>query len=323
MEELKLYNPTGKEIKNVDIAITIYTILLYLLYKPLDEILRTAFICGIDVPEQLRLNLPNSILYNQKQIDNNGSKFSFFINYQKKRRCLVGKFPFLATANIYGQDHCGDFYPFIRRYGMCVIEDGVGLYHPLPPEYHSRIGHFLFRLFGIVTNPWGRGTHCNSILYTGIMPLPNDLKKKKHIKINPHEAWNLASEEKKLFILKVFGVSKNDFDIFNERDIWVLTQPLEELGYSTEEKIKLFKDAIMQYDYKRVVFKNHPRDHTDYSKILQGTACLKKPIPWELINFVYDDFKIAITYNSTAIFNMKAHVEKVILDSKYQNIETK
>jgi hypothetical protein len=315
--KLNLKNCTGKPIKNVDLVLTTYSLLLYLLYKPIEEIEQTAFFCMYCLPKDITDRLPNSI-YIEKPNESYRNIFEWIISFIKEKENIKRKFPFLKESKFYGADHNGIFDSILSTNQICVVEDGLGLYYPPKDPKIKTITKLLYTLLGKnYKGFYGRGKHCSKILYTNMFPL--DIREEKLIEINSYQLW-LKDKNKQKKILDLFGLIPDDLKAFDDKTVIVLTEPMEEFGMSEMEKIKLYENAIMNLDKSKIIFKNHPRDHTDYSKFISGVACCRSFIPMELISFFHPSFEMAITYNSTSIFSLDKNVKKIILDDKFKKL---
>lgn len=311
---LIMKNRNNFPIHNVDLVYTTYTLLLYLLYQSKEEIASTAFFCGFGLPQAVIDKLPNSIdcqRYYCGTFNNNPIQYLYFYHQLKQLR---REFPFLKHSKYYGADHLRYHSAIIGYNKMCVIGDGLGLYYPSKFEEPSLWGKILQSIFGIITKPHGRGKHCDSILYTGMLPL--SLPDKKLIKINPAQLWN-EDVEKQRMILNLFDLNQQDLEMFKGKDIIIFTQHLE-LIMSMENKIKIYQDVISQFDNKKIIIKTHPLEDTDYGFYFPNVACFTKPLPMELITFMGIIPKIVVTYNSAAVFNFGDETKKIILDEKFK-----
>lgn len=86
----------------------------------------------------------------------------------------------------------------------------------------------------------------------------------------------------------------------------VLTQPLSEDGYiSEEEKIRKYSQIIESIDKDELILiKKHPRDKTNY--LFKNVIELERQFPSELFNLVDIKFQKVITICSSAVDNLDA-----------------
>lgn len=307
-----IINRTSSELKYIAIPINIYGLLLYLLYMPLEKIWQTAFMLGINEPNEIEKKLPNYIVV-PYEFSNGKGDVKGYLRICRLRYLFYKNFPELRKARIYGADHVLWNSIIIGSKKMCCIEDGLGLYmNPYIgnfPEHYSFKSKILHRLFHVVMRPFGRGNHCDSILYTNFMTL--DIKDKTLIEINPQEQWD-KDRKKQSFILDIFNVSNEDIKKFKNKEVILLTQPV---SMTEKKKIDLYAKALASFAPNDVIIKRHPRDKTDYRKFFPEIECFTKKIPMELLNFMGCRFKVAVTINSTSIFNFNYDIKKIILDT--------
>ena len=312
-----IINRTSSELKYIAIPINIYGLLLYLLYMPLEKIWQTAFMLGINEPNEIEKKLPNYIVV-PYEFSNGKGDVKGYLRICRLRYLFYKNFPELRKARIYGADHVLWNSIIIGSKKMCCIEDGLGLYmNPYIgnfPEHYSFKSKILHRLFHVVMRPFGRGCHCDSILYTNLMPLK--IEDKRMIAIHPQEEWN-KDKEKQNLILKIFDVQKEDLASFNDKKVILLTQPV---SMPDEVKIALYANALSKYAPEDVIIKCHPRDKTDYTKFFPHITCVTKKIPMELLIFSGCHFDVAITINSTSIFSFNDKTKKVILDQSLSRV---
>lgn len=312
-----IINRTSSELKYLAIPTNYYGLLLYLLYMPLDKIWQTAFMLGVKVPTAIEEKLPNYIVVKNK-FYNKRRDVKGYLGIWRLRHAFYKNNPKLRKAKVYGADHVLWSSAIIGRKKMCCIEDGLGLYtNPYIsnfPAHYSFVSKILHKIFHVVMRPFGRGCHCDSILYTNLMPLK--IEDKRMIVIHPQEEWN-KDKEKQNLILKIFDVQKEDLASFNDKKVILLTQPV---SMPDEVKIALYANALSKYAPEDVIIKCHPRDKTDYTKFFPHITCVTKKIPMELLIFSGCHFDVAITINSTSIFSFNDKTKKVILDPSLSRV---
>lgn len=108
-----------------------------------------------------------------------------------------------------------------------------------------------------------------------------------------------------------------------EKKMILITQPLSEDGHLTENvKIKLYKKVVekaISEGYK-VYIKQHPRETTDYTKLLSDVSFIPKLFPIELLNLSKDfSFDLGFTFYSSSLENLQNIKKKVVLGMENLN----
>ncbi|MDT9426944.1 glycosyltransferase family 52 protein [Escherichia coli] len=107
-------------------------------------------------------------------------------------------------------------------------------------------------------------------------------------------------------------------------DVMILTQPLSEDGFISEnEKIRLYDEIIKEYNDKKIVIRQHPRELTDYSLYFKDVKVNKVKAPVELVVLNSPMIKTAVTLFSGGIFNIpcrEKYSKEHHLVLYYQNI---
>jgi len=317
--DVHLQCKNGRDIKNVCYINTVYQLMLYLLYQPMEAIKDTAFVCfdRNGTCSDIFKKLPNNIqltpsLYVSEKCKYKHKRLAWYTDeliMLKLRRKLRHLIPEIKTAKLYGNDHdrlnCAAVY---NGRDYCLIEDGYGLYSP--PKLgvpSSRMSAFLNRILKIDIKTFGRSEHAKEILYTDLADLP--LKGKRLIKINTEKAWKEDGERQKL-ILSVFNLTAEDLKPFRDKKTIIFTQAFPE-GHIA---LALLKEAIDKSDPITTVIKTHPRDTIDYKGLYPDHEVVNKVFPAELLSFVGIKFKTAVTYNSTAVLGLKYPMNRIFLD---------
>lgn len=312
--DLKLINRNEEPIKYLCFSLSPYSLLLYLLYQPINIIKQTSFFSSQGVPKSIKEKLPNCVPFEDYIYTNKFQKYTYLF---LMKHYLRKHFDFINKVKIYGVDGSELMISSILngRKDMSVIEDGLAFYELDAWRLHNPwLTKIVYKIVNHIDYPYGHGSHCREVLYTGLKPIyiPNKIM----TKINPEELWN-ENKEKQQFILDIFGFDYHDLDVFKGKDIILITQPFDELGKHTEkEKLAFYKKAIANYNPNRIIIKRHPREVTDYASSFPGITCFNKPIPLELLSFLGIRFKIAITYFSTAIYNFNYDLQRIIIKSE-------
>ena len=130
---------------------------------------------------------------------------------------------------------------------------------------------------------------------------------------------NLSADDNNR-VISVF-MKGHAIDLVNTKKLIVVTQPISEDGYTTEEyKIQLFAQIIDQYakDYQ-VYLKPHPRELTDYKqKLNRKFVEIPRSFPLEMFdlmkNIVFDE---GVTLFSSCFTNLSCIKHKVNLGKDY------
>lgn len=265
--------------------------------------------------------------------------FCYFKNYIVNNKLLK-----IIKRNdikkIYMQDQLllyGQF--FLNNISNCyVVEDGTANYslelinktnEEIISKYSKRKYNNIFRFklkvidkIKKVYNVFGIGEKVEKIYLTGVLPVPDIISDKVEI-INIKEKWDNLENNKKDKILEIFNISLVLIEELKrtENAILILTQPLSEDGILTEkEKIQIYKEIILNNNKAKIYIKSHPREKTDYKKILEKLnlqiEIIRADFPIELLLFFNIRFKKVITLFSTAALNFKANSDIEFLGTK-------
>ena len=153
------------------------------------------------------------------------------------------------------------------------------------------------------------------ILGTGIGEFKDNRREKLNL-VNIPEMWNNSSQVKRDNILKLFDITEEELNMYSNKDVILLTQAAWQ-GKSTDDMIEMYREMLKPYDKSRVVIKRHPRETMDYEDFFPGYDIITKAFPMELFSLVGIRFKVALTYNSTAIFSFPYDLERVIYDKTF------
>lgn len=128
------------------------------------------------------------------------------------------------------------------------------------------------------------------------------------------------SDEDKNRILKVF-MRGQTLNLGDHKKLLVITQPISEDGFTTEEyKLRLFREIIDEYkkDYE-VYIKPHPREVTDYKATLDRTFIeIPRSFPLELFDLMNNiTFESGVTLFSSGLKNVTCIKNKINLGPGY------
>ena len=134
---------------------------------------------------------------------------------------------------------------------------------------------------------------------------PEDIKHKVK-ELNISDLFNDLNYEQKKQIYLVFKIPEK----IEQDGILILTQPLSEDGFMSEcKKIEIYRNMVLK-ESGMVFIKPHPRDNTDYSKILlNNVRVLSKSFPIEILNFMNVKFSKALTVCSGSIYNFSYPID--------------
>lgn len=284
-----------KNLTNIYVTHSIYSLFLILIIFTLrkkDKII----VSKNDLPKIVlqRLKYKVKVIYEPK------IKLLRFVNYKLLFPWYLRKYLNNNHKIIMSCDHklLGQYFANKKEYFL--IEDGSATYTGTGIK-----NLFLRKLLGLNKESFGRSKFCKKIYLTGLAPIPKEIKDKVEI-INLKELWNKKSETEKEEILAIFGFNDEIINNLKGKNKVLYTQPLsEDRVILEEEKIKLYKKIIKNYNEEELVIKKHPREKTDYKIVFPKVEVLDQSFPAELFNLLEIKFEKAITIFSTAALSDK------------------
>ncbi len=142
---------------------------------------------------------------------------------------------------------------------------------------------------------------CYTVRYPGGLDLTHPLL--EYMDIN--QLWGNLTVDEKNKIARIFQLEKTAFIDLESKKKILITQPLFEDGIcSLEDKIKIYKQILSNYDLNEIVIKPHPRECTNWKEIFPQASVMPHHIPSEVIPMIIPDLDKVITFFSTAAFNM-------------------
>lgn len=286
-----------KKYSRVCIVNNAYALFQYFLLSKVEEINDTFFFFTEDIREEVasrfdhvRLCLPHGKL-----------RQFFFLVWLKIS--ADQRWPFLKTGELWGQDNLLVTSPLIKNRKIILLEDGLLNYTFKPTSKHFK--SFRRLLFGNLSSesPLGYSKNVDIMYLTGAKEIPKALKQKVRI-VNYVNNWTSSSEEKKQYIAKVFGITKEVIQIFEGRPKVLFTQPLSEDKLITlNEKISIYKEIIDSVG-DDLIIKTHPREVTDYRVLFPNNIVFDKPVPLELLSLVGIQFGEVYTLFSSSVLNL-------------------
>ena len=265
-------------------------ILIIMLNKGCDNIL---FIFNKDFFSKLKNKPKNYIIENSSPSKlRRITKKSNNIIYNKRCIFYSELINILGIKKYQGSDHESVFLFFcgIENLDFEVIEDGLINYS----EFNC-FRDLIKKKINIM--PYGCSSIITKIWLTGLRPiLFNDSRNKKI------EYFNLDKENSNNFEKIVnFYFKVPSFFCSTEPKTLLLTQPLSEDLYITEQqKIRIYKD-IINNSQGEVFIKPHPREKTEYSEIFKNCIVLDNDFPCEIL-FVKYQFNYIKTLFSTGAY---------------------
>lgn len=192
-------------------------------------------------------------------------------------------------------------YIFKKFNKSIFIEEGSNLYLKVKPSNKIQ---FIKKYFYRKNLEFYKDDKLLKILVQFPERYPQHLRPKIS-KLDLDEIFNEISKEDKQSIIDIFD-TKLDLDIFFNDCIIILTQPLSEDGYITEEEKKsIFKGLVDKYrkNYK-VILKKHPRENTKYN--INDTIEIEGSFPSEIFRLLDIKFEKAIGVCTSAVNSINA-----------------
>lgn len=289
---------------------SLWSLLVYMLYSNEEEIKRTHyFFVDTGIHETVRKNFNCHVFPT--------------VEWEKKpwplRRLLQPlvrfyyqlRYPYLLNADIYGIDQGLFCQSVIAWHDYTLIEDGIGDYfvsrEPSVRKY-EKIKRVLFG--NIEGHDFGNNNQCRKIVLS--QEPTNDYLKCKGERIDIKKLWDSSSVAKQRLILDKLNVTETDMKELRSRDTILLTQPIAEDKFvSEEEKISIYRKLIDGIDEKSLIIKIHPRELTDYKKYFPNALVFDKRVPMQLFGILGLKYKKAITISSTSVTSFGDDVEIV------------
>jgi len=298
----------------VCIVYTVYQLFFYLLYSSDKEIKDTFFFFGPGIPISFIKEFPNSHYFVKCKTTAERRRLRLYLRLFSRIR-----WPFLTSAEIFGEDHLVFSPGLIGKRHYTLIEDAPLIlsmyYNSQAYKRETKNNKGIKGVFGRFvygnTFHFGRGesNQCEKILLSQYDESPN-LKNKTIEIISLPTLWNEASVEKRDFILSLFNITSNDLLIMENKSIIILTQPFSiDIKMEEEEQIELYRSIIQKYNQKDILLKTHPRDPINYKEYFPEISIITKPIPMQLIDIMGIKFKKAVTISSTAVLSFPYEIE--------------
>jgi hypothetical protein len=197
---------------------------------------------------------------------------------------------------------------------VVLIEDGANLYSfPKPSKFKVLIKKYSYR----ISTDFYLDDKLKSILVQYPEKYPKHLKAKSK-PLNLSFLFEKLRKEDKERLINIFLSDQelnNLLKLNAEETIIILTQPLSEDGYvSEDEKIKIYKEIVNRFNKHKVIMKKHPREKTTYN--FPGVFEIDGYFPSEIFLLLGIRFKKAVGVCTSAISSINAE-EKYNLDENF------
>lgn len=313
---------------------TVYSLLLALILLDcdLDEIL--ILYHKLENKNLLKVKMKFKNTYEIRDINLEKNKLKGYIEEYKNVKELEKVLNRDDITEIYLHDHIKKsnlLLNLIKKKDIFLIEDGTSNYSEknINKEFRTiqkdkykekniilRLKIWTFKKFISKSlknyQAYGISEKIKKIYLTGLLPIPDAIKNKVEL-FNIFDKWEKLESSRKRDILKLFDINTECLqNIENDREekVLLLTQPLSEDRIITEEeKIEIYKNIIQEKKLKKLYLKAHPREKTEYEKVLKKFGIeivrIENSFPIELLKLLKIEFSKVITIFSTAALNFK------------------
>lgn len=204
----------------------------------------------------------------------------------------------IGNANSYLNPFCK-----VKR---LVVEDGFGTSFELEKLARGIYPRNIKSVILLKQSPFYKGP--DSYLLSDSYSIPVNLTNYVDVDIvNIEKKWNMLSESNQSNIMKLFGVTYQLIGEMSSRKIILLTQPLSEDGYLTEEdKVTGYKNLIknLGINEAELIIKTHPRESTSYKEFFKNSIVVNDKFPFEIASLLGIKYKTLITAYSSSVFNV-------------------
>lgn len=299
---------------------TPYSLFLYLLMCEDGDWDRTVFFVGDGIDEVYLKHLKKVVRFSSNY-DDYATRAQLL---KVKLRAWYYRCRYISRTKLYAQDHLVFSSQLIGGKKYTMVEDAPGSYTtclgshvrdvlPIPTRLRPKLRRLL--LWGPVYGQFfGRNEYCEDRWVTEKSdensPVLND---RHYTLLDLHALWESASEEKKQYISRVFGLNDAILASLQHSKTIIFTEAFAEEGLSLEEAATMFVPYVKQYKKDGVVIKPHPRDKEDWTKAFPEAKVLRTRVPMQILCIMGAEFERAITVCSTAISSMKPETEIIWL----------
>lgn len=259
------------EFKQIFIANSVYAEFLYLLRFP-EKTEETLFLVG---PSCVGIDVPNRLPIASPKDKQNLPFFREFLSLQTYLLLKGVKVPCYGNVETVFSQFFVDNFPFYP------ITDGLWDIKKFPVY---------------LENPT-RFKKCYAVKYAGGL----DVEHERLEYLNVPSLWEKFTQEEKIKFVERFGIKNAMFSELSRRTMILVTQPLSEDGIISEnEKIRLYKAILSQYNPSDLIIKPHPREYTKWEEIFPEIPVIPKLVPAELVALNMPEIKKMITFFSTS-----------------------
>ncbi len=302
----------NKKYKNVCNVCTEYSLFLYLLFMPIEEIRETFYIFNpYGINEKIIRRIPDSyVMPNYNKWNVIKKVYITLFGWLHFRLIKLAKIPNFDGTSIYGNDISRYDAVIIGNHPYSLIEDGAGSIE------QSYIGFFkkfddkkqasrFYPILRMLNGPtyfkrFGTNSLCTDVYSTSSIP-PSLIKDKKLHLMNLRDLWDKCSQEKIFYILKIFDIEEKDIKELTSRKTIIFTQPLFPDFISLSEHSHLYSKLLMNYDCSSIVIKTHPRDNYPYERLNKDVFVFRKNVPSQLLELIGVRYERAVTFFSSAV----------------------
>ena len=289
-----------------------YSLLQYFLLSTADEISRTYYFWGEAISDAVRNYFEGTSVDIFRLMDSAWKEKQLHSPYMEEYfycELFPKKWPFLLRDDItyFGHDHLPCSPYVFREHSFELLEDGMLNYHKYPFSAHDNYVSLFkgregkFGPLGTLQIDYaGQEEQCRVIHLTGITKTDYIVPQKVRY-CSLEKMWKEADESKVFLINTIYGFQKTKFGYLDKKRV-LLTQPLSEDGFLSEEEKKHLYSRITDYvGRENLVIKKHPRDITNYDCC--NVESVTTNIPLQLLSLNGIRFTEAITISSTAVFD--------------------
>lgn len=299
---------------------TPYSLFLYLLMCKDKDWERTIFFVGDGIAKEYLNRLPKVVHFSTNHEDYLGGRDLFRI----KLRALFWRLLYVNRTTLLAQDHLEFSSQLIGRNTYTLLEDAPGTYttclaspiknvKPIPKELRLRLIRLIL-LGPMYGQHVGRNSYCKNRWVSDKNDVQSPmLKGKKYTLLDLHTLWDEASEEKKRYILGVFGVKEDTLRVLRDYKTIIFTEVFAEENMNLEEAASVFAPYIEEYKSGGVVIKPHPRDYMDWKSVFPDVYVIREKVPMQILSILGVEFEHAITVFSTAISDLNPKTEIIWL----------
>ena len=293
--------------KNTCIFGSVYSLLLYILQCPDDELEKTFYMCYAPEIDYITKKLPFCDTCYELWWDR-VDKYKLW-RYRLKS---LTKYFAVRFTKIYAQADALGATQLIGHRDYIVIEDGHGYF--TYGLQQKRLQPFVVprTLWGwkqkikygpLYGKKMGTNSQCVDRLITADFDADSSwIKGRKYTLLNLEELWRSASDYKKRFIYDVYDINDDMLGEVRKCHTIVLTQPWAEAYLIPEHEVAaIYAPYIEKYKDTGVVIKPHPREKLDYRKYFPDVYIWETRAPLQLFMLMGLCFDNAVTVNSSAV----------------------